>query len=244
MFSFRSAELQALCLKRSEHRRAHTARELLSLCYKNGSLDPSMSVEALLSMDDERLTFRWLVEHKVPPESLVFAGFTVYELHARGCGTAEELREAGVQSIHMAAHEGWADAASACFGAIACRNAWLRSSSDAIVLSGERTRRAFGLRLEHLLGAVGDYDTQCALEILGELDENALHGAPLSALLRVGIRRRHLLSANLPDALQMLMFVGSESEWASFSETVWRCVTTTEEEHSPQLRPGASPPLP
>ena len=147
----------------------------------------SVGAEDALGMENERITFDLFMRSGVRANNLITAGQGPTALRARGTTTAAQLRQLGLDSLHLCDAD-FCNEASLAYGAEAITSAFLVSATDAVNLAGTEAMHILDIHPRRLLECCVGFPGE-AEEVLKQLPQGAsLHGVPCGVVLDAGLR--------------------------------------------------------
>lgn len=147
----------------------------------------SVSAQDALEMEDAEITFDLFMRSGVRANNLITAGQGPTALRARGTTTASQLRQLGLDSLHLCDAD-FCNEASLAYGAEAIMSAFLVSATDAVNLAGTEAMHILDIHPKQLLACCVGFPGE-AEEVLKQLPHGAsLHGVPCGVVLDAGLR--------------------------------------------------------
>ena len=138
-------------------------------------------------MNDAEINFDLFLRRGVRACNLVAAGQGPTALRSRGAATARQLRQLGLDSLHLCDADFCNDAGLA-YGTEATVDAFLVSAADAVNLAGTEAMHILDIHPRRLLECCVGFPGE-AEEVLKQLPQGAaLHGVPCSVVLDAGLR--------------------------------------------------------
>ena len=198
-----------------------TIRMLISRAARDGCLGTrarlalfqgsAVRAEDALAMDDAEINFDAFMRSGVRANNLVTAGLGPTALHTRGVLTANQLRQLGLDSLHLCSAD-FCNEAGMAYGAEAITSAFLVSAVDAVNLAGMEALHIRAIDATRLLECCVGYPGE-AEEVLKQLSQGAaLYGVPCVVVLDAGLRAPALMRCGygLSSVVTQLRPTGSE----------------------------------
>ena len=147
----------------------------------------AVGAEEALAMENAEITFDLFMRSGVRAANLITAGQGPTALRARGTVTAQQLRQLGLDSLHLCDAD-FCNEACLAYGAEAVTSAFLVSAADAVNLAGMEAMHILDIHPKRLLECCVGFPGE-AEEVLKELPRGAsLHGVPCVTVLDAGLR--------------------------------------------------------
>jgi len=151
----------------------------------------SLSAADALGMDDAEITYDCMMRNGVRANNLLAAAQGPAALRARGATTATQLRQLGLESLHLCDADLCNEACLA-YGAAAVTDAFLVSAADAVNLAGMEAMHILDLQPKRLLECCVGFPGE-ARAVLEQLPHGAsLHNVPCATVLDAGLRAEAL----------------------------------------------------
>lgn len=143
-------------------------------------------------MNSDEITFDFLMRSGVGANNLLTAGQGPAALLARGASEASQLRQFGLDSLHLCDAD-FCNEASIAYGAEAIANTFLVSAADAVNVAGTEAMHILNLDPRKLLECCVGFpgEAECVLRQLPH--GAALHGVPCAVVLDTGLRSAALM---------------------------------------------------
>lgn len=143
-------------------------------------------------MDNSEINFDIFMRVGVRANNLMTAGQGPTALRARGVVTATQLRQLGLDSLHLCDAD-FCNEAMLAYGAEAVVSAFLVSAADAVNLAGMEAMHILRIDSKRLLECCVGFPGE-AEEVLKQLQHGAaLHGVPCVTVLDAGLRANSLM---------------------------------------------------
>ena len=171
----------------------------------------SVSAETACTMDEDTLTYDYMMSNGVKAVNLLVAGMGPTALKDRGVMSAMQLRQLGFDALHLVDPD-FCNEASMAYGSDAVRHAFLASAADAVALSGSEAMHILKIDTAQLLRMCAGYPGE-AIAVLQQLPQgNALHGVECSVILDAGLRVDTLRRAGygMAGVIQQIAPTGAE----------------------------------
>lgn len=154
----------------------------------------SLGASDALGVDDKDINYDCMMRHGVRPNNLLAAGQGPAALRARGVTAATQLRQLGLDSLHLCDADLCNEACLA-FGAAAIADTFLVSASDAVNLAGMEAMHILDLHAKRLLECCVGFPGEAAA-VLEQLPAGiSLQGVPCATVLDAGLRAEALMRA-------------------------------------------------
>jgi hypothetical protein len=163
-----------------------SARQKLTLFHGTG-----VTASEALSLDDENVTFDFMIRNGVKPVNITAAGVRVTTLKRHGVAEASQLRRLGFDALHLVDPE-WCADASAAYGASNVISAFLVSPHDAVALSGSEAVKTLNITVDALLEACAGAPLEAVSVLKQVTDTHPLKGVRSIVLLDTGMRSQQL----------------------------------------------------
>ena len=147
----------------------------------------AVSAEQALGMENGDINYDLFMRSGVRATNLITAGQGPTALRERGTLTAQQLRQLGLDSLHLCDAD-FCNEASIAYGAEAIAGAFLVSAADAVNLAGVEAMHILDIHPKQLLECCVGFPGE-AEEVLRQLPQGAsLHGVPCGIVLDAGLR--------------------------------------------------------
>ncbi|MGZ0213725.1 MAG: hypothetical protein ACKVI4_14730 [Actinomycetales bacterium] len=152
----------------------------------------SIGAEEALGMDVAEVNFDILMRAGVRANNLITANQGPTALLARGVSTASQMRQLGLDSLHLCDAD-FCNGAMLAYGASAVASAFLVSAADAVNLAGMEAMHILRIDTRQLLECCVGFPGE-AEEVLKQLPHGAaLQGVPCVTVLDAGLRASALM---------------------------------------------------
>ena len=178
----------------------------------------SVRAEEALSMDNEEITFDAMMRAGVRANNLITAGQGPTALRARGVLTAGQLRQLGLDSLHLCDAD-FCNEASMAYGAEAVVSAFLVTAADAVNLAGMEAMHILRIDTRRLLECCVGFPGE-AEEVLKQLPRGiSLQGVPCVVVLDAGLRAQALMRCGYTLTVVATQLAPTGSELAKLGYT-------------------------
>ena len=158
------------------------------------TINTTLSIEAALSIDDSDIDYRFFKTHCVKWANLKASGVSIATLNKIGFDTLNQLTERGMKTVDTVSSPRLAKDLARVYGVEACRMAFLRTPSDAVLIAGSESMTAFDISANALFVQCNGCLTE-ALSVFAQLDRLvAIRGVRAQTLIDCGVTRNHLMS--------------------------------------------------
>jgi hypothetical protein len=154
--------------------------------------DSSMSLEEVLSINQEDITYKLLTDKGVKALNLSVAKIGPSKLKKMGMQNAAQLRAFGFDTLYLSDSRFTSEAIH-CFGSRDVKMTYVQSASDAVAISGTDSMHLLGINVTELLMCCAGAPLECRAVLEQIPGGSALQGVPCSVILDTGIRSRALM---------------------------------------------------
>lgn len=173
---------------RTDRESSLTTKARLCLFYDTG-----VAAETALSLDDEEITFDYLLRNGAKALNILAAGLGPMDMKKRGAATAESLRKVGFDAVSLR-DKAFANQALLAYGAENVKRAFVVSPQDAVSVAGSEAVHILSIGVQELLEACAGAPVEAAC-VLKQLPHGcSLDGVSVAALLDSGLRHRTLVT--------------------------------------------------
>ena len=172
-------------------------------------------------MEDSEINYDAFMRSGVRANNLITAGQGPTALRVRGALTASQLRQLGLDSLHLCDAD-LCNEASMAYGAEAIASAFLVSAADAVNIAGTEAVHILALDSRRLLECCVGYPGE-AEEVLKQMPKGAsLHGVPCRTVLDTGLRAAALMRCGygMSSVVQQLHCSGSDLAKLGYSSQI------------------------